>query len=194
MVHSGLLLPLFSQLLFLGVYMSIFKQKMQLLCPHLTLVEVRLTLVLFCSDNGNTLYKLFSILVTVSTVLLFLYWCLLPAILSSAVYFRHRKLAPGIEVVQDEPELNFGSLFTELLAIYGYSMISFVPAAVCTYQLSPNSIILNCFINSHFPSFRCCFVFQLVISSILLSELLVLFLSLFCVRQRGLLLNNDERR
>ncbi|VDL61912.1 unnamed protein product [Hymenolepis diminuta] len=68
--------------------------------------------------------------VTVSTVLLFLYWCLLPAILTSAVYFRRRKLAPGIEVIQDEPELNFGSLFTELLAIYGYSMISFVPAAM----------------------------------------------------------------
>lgn len=68
--------------------------------------------------------------VTISTTLLFLYWCLLPAILTSAVYFKRRNLAPDIEVVQDEPKLNFGSLFTELLAIYGYSMTSFVPVAM----------------------------------------------------------------
>lgn len=68
--------------------------------------------------------------VTISTTLLFLYWCLLPAILTSVVYFRRRNIVPDIEVVQDEPKLKFGSLFTELLAIYGYSMVSFVPAAM----------------------------------------------------------------
>nr|CDS26542.1 Yip1 domain [Hymenolepis microstoma] len=68
--------------------------------------------------------------VTISTTLLFLYWCLLPAILTSIVYFKRRNLVPDIEVVQDEPKLKLGSLFTELLAIYGYSMVSFVPAAM----------------------------------------------------------------
>ncbi|VDO13812.1 unnamed protein product [Rodentolepis nana] len=68
--------------------------------------------------------------VTISTTLLFLYWCVLPAVLTSVIYFKRQSAVSDIEVVHDEPKPKFGSLFTELLAIYGYSMISFIPAAV----------------------------------------------------------------
>ncbi|KAM7536510.1 hypothetical protein Aperf_G00000081640 [Anoplocephala perfoliata] len=41
-----------------------------------------------------------------------------------------RNVSSDIEVAANESDFKFGSLFTELLAIYGYSMVAFVPAVI----------------------------------------------------------------
>ncbi|VDM33435.1 unnamed protein product [Hydatigera taeniaeformis] len=66
---------------------------------------------------------------TISAAILFVYWCLVPIILTSLTWFRGRNAYSDAQGTGKVPEFSFGSLFSVLLAIYGYSMVSFIPVA-----------------------------------------------------------------
>ncbi|VDK41027.1 unnamed protein product [Taenia asiatica] len=68
--------------------------------------------------------------VTISAAILFVYWCLIPIILTSLAWFRRRNPPSDAQGIDKGPEFTFGSLFSYLLAIYGYSMVSFIPVAL----------------------------------------------------------------
>ncbi|KAL5965807.1 Protein YIPF1 [Taenia solium] len=68
--------------------------------------------------------------VTISAAILFVYWCLTPIVLTSLAWFRRQNPPSDAQGIGKGPEFTFGSLFSYLLAIYGYSMVSFIPVAM----------------------------------------------------------------
>ncbi|KAL7057927.1 hypothetical protein AAHC03_016534 [Spirometra sp. Aus1] len=72
--------------------------------------------------------------VTITSALLLTYWCIVPLLIACAAWFRRQKQDPGTEqlVGEDSTGLKMGQLFTDLLAVYGYSLTAFVP---CTLLL-----------------------------------------------------------
>ncbi|EUB62343.1 hypothetical protein EGR_02796 [Echinococcus granulosus] len=81
------------------------------------------------SKNASVLSTFNFGRVTISAAVLFVYWCLMPIVVTSLVWFRRRKAFSDAQGIDKGPEFTFGSLFSELLAIYGYSMVSFIPVA-----------------------------------------------------------------
>lgn len=120
-----------------------------------------------CENHDLLSILHFVNIVTISAALLFIYWCLLPAILTSAVWFRRRHVSSDIEGSTDEDDFEFSSLFTELLAIYGYSMVAFIPAAVrppfCLYSNSVFFFFLLKLLISLAFCYRCFSAYQPVI-------------------------------
>nr|CDS18490.1 Yip1 domain [Echinococcus granulosus] len=82
------------------------------------------------SKNASVLSTFNFGRVTISAAVLFVYWCLMPIVVTSLVWFRRRKAFSDAQGIDKGPEFTFGSLFSELLAIYGYSMVSFIPVAM----------------------------------------------------------------
>ncbi|KAL5106283.1 Protein YIPF1 [Taenia crassiceps] len=68
--------------------------------------------------------------VTISAAILFVYWCLIPIILTSLAWLKRRNVSSEAQGIDRGSEFTFGSLFSNLLAIYGYSMVSYIPVAM----------------------------------------------------------------
>uniref|UniRef100_A0A5K3EP06 Protein YIPF n=2 Tax=Mesocestoides corti TaxID=53468 RepID=A0A5K3EP06_MESCO len=68
--------------------------------------------------------------VTVSAAILFFYWVLLPVIITFIVWIRGRNSSSDFNSVVEEPMPKFGSILSELLAIYGYSLAIYIPAVI----------------------------------------------------------------
>ncbi|VDN21817.1 unnamed protein product, partial [Dibothriocephalus latus] len=70
-------------------------------------------------------------MVTITSSLLLTYWCIVPLLLACTAWCRRRKQDTTTEqLVAEEPaDLKMGRLFTDLLAVYGYSLTAFVPCS-----------------------------------------------------------------
>uniref|UniRef100_A0A0X3PL80 Protein YIPF n=2 Tax=Schistocephalus solidus TaxID=70667 RepID=A0A0X3PL80_SCHSO len=86
----------------------------------------------FILQNKSTLTTYNFMRVTITSTLLLTYWCVVPLLIACTAWFRRRKQNTGTEplVGEDSADLKIGHLFTDLLAVYGYSLTAFVPCSL----------------------------------------------------------------